>query len=118
MSFDKLTINGDYSDYDILEEEQETISSNGIVWVKVKKAIWQGRVIKIPYIIKEEDSEHLTIKWTDSQKDEWVLININYRLLQKRVSVPTHQCYNRAYTEEKIHDLTTKTRQRKINDNY
>ena len=31
ISFDNLTINGDYSDYDILEEEQETISSNDIV---------------------------------------------------------------------------------------
>ena len=68
MSFDKLTINGDYSDYDILEEEQETISSNDIVWVKVKNEILQGRVIQIPYSIKVEYSEHLKIKWTDSRK--------------------------------------------------
>ena len=38
--FYDLTITGDYSDYDILEEEQETVSLNDIVWVKVKKAIW------------------------------------------------------------------------------
>ena len=52
MIFDNLTINGDYSDYDILEEEQETISSNDIVWVRVKNEIWQGRVVQIPYSIK------------------------------------------------------------------
>ena len=54
--FDYLTITGDYSAYDVLEEEQETISLNDIVWVKVKKEIWQRRVIQIPYSIKEEDS--------------------------------------------------------------
>ena len=43
----------------VLEEEQETISLNDKVWVKVKKAILRGRGIKIPYSIKEEDSEHL-----------------------------------------------------------
>ena len=103
---------------DVFEEEQETISSNDIVWVKVKKAIWKGRAIKTPYSIKEEDSEHLKIKWIDSRKEETVLIKNNYRLLQKRVSVSIQQCYNGAYTEETIHNLTTKTRQRKINDNY
>ena len=35
------------------------------------------------------------------------------RLLQKRVSVPTQQYYNVAYTEEKINYLTTKIKQRK-----
>ena len=35
--FDNLTITGDYSDYDVLEEEQENVSLNYIVWVKVKK---------------------------------------------------------------------------------
>ena len=29
--FEELTIPGDYSDYDVLEEEQETISLNDIV---------------------------------------------------------------------------------------
>ena len=32
--FDELTITCDYSDYDVLEEEQEIISLNDIVWVK------------------------------------------------------------------------------------
>ena len=32
--FNNLTISGDYSDYDVLWEEQETISLNDIVWVK------------------------------------------------------------------------------------
>ena len=38
-------------------------------------------------------------------------ILINYP--KKRVSVPTQHYYNGAYTEETVHDLTTKTRQRK-----
>ena len=37
MSFDELTITGNYSDYDILEEEKETIIKNNDVWVKTKK---------------------------------------------------------------------------------
>ena len=44
--FDDLTITGDYSYYDILEEEQEIVYLNGIVWVKVKNAIYQGRIIQ------------------------------------------------------------------------
>ena len=34
MDFDDLTTPGDYSDYDILGEEKETISLNDEVWVK------------------------------------------------------------------------------------
>ena len=37
MSSDDLTSTGDYSDYDILEEEKDTISENDVVWVKTKK---------------------------------------------------------------------------------
>ena len=37
MSFDELTITGNYSDYNILEEEKETITKNYDVWVKTKK---------------------------------------------------------------------------------
>ena len=37
MDFDDLTITGNYSDYDILEEEKETITKNDNVWVKTKK---------------------------------------------------------------------------------
>ena len=33
--FYDLNMTGDYSDYDVLEEEQETVSLNDIVWVKV-----------------------------------------------------------------------------------
>ena len=35
------------------------------------------------------------------------------KIPQKIVSVPTQQYYNGAYMEETVHDLTTKTRQRK-----
>ena len=34
MSFDDLNIPGDYSEYDILEEEKVTITKNDEVWVK------------------------------------------------------------------------------------
>ena len=44
-----LTIPGDYSDYDILDEEKETISKNDEVWFRTKKEIWRGRVLLIPY---------------------------------------------------------------------
>ena len=47
ISSDDLTINGDYSDYDILEEGKDTINENNDVWVKTK--IWRGRVLLIPY---------------------------------------------------------------------
>ena len=40
MTFDKLIITGDDSDYDILDEEYETIYLNNIVWVRVKKELW------------------------------------------------------------------------------
>ena len=33
MSYEDLTITGDYSDYDILEEEKDTITENDDVWV-------------------------------------------------------------------------------------
>ena len=37
MAFDKSTIPGDDSDYDILEEERETLLLNDTVWIKTKK---------------------------------------------------------------------------------
>ena len=36
ISSDDLTITGDYSDYDILEEEKDTITENYDVWVNKK----------------------------------------------------------------------------------
>ena len=49
MDFYYLTIPGDDSDYDILEEEKETILKNYEVWVKTKKQIQICRVLLIPY---------------------------------------------------------------------
>ena len=37
ISSEELTITGDYSDYDILEEEKDTIIENNDVWVRTKK---------------------------------------------------------------------------------
>ena len=83
----RSTITGDYSDYDVLDEEKENISLNDIVRVKFKKAIQQGIVIQIPYSIKEEDSEHLKVKQVDFRKEERVLIrnvSISYSKKESR----------------------------------
>ena len=53
MSSDELISTGDYSDYDILEEEKDYISENDLVWVKTKKEIWRGRVLLIQYSKKK-----------------------------------------------------------------
>ena len=49
LSSEDLTITGDYSYYDILEEERDAITENDDVWVKTKQEIWRGRVLLIPY---------------------------------------------------------------------
>ena len=49
MSSDDLTTTDDYSDYEILEEEKDSISENDVAWVKTKTKIWRGRVLLIPY---------------------------------------------------------------------
>ena len=53
MSSDDLISSGDYSDYNILEEEKGSISKNDVIWVKTKKLIWRGRVLLIPYSKKK-----------------------------------------------------------------
>ena len=115
MSSDDLISTGDYSDYDILEEEKDYISKNDFVWVKTKKKeIWRGRVLLITYSKKKEDSEYLKIKWIDTRKEERILIkNVSLNYSKKRVSVPTQQYFNGAYMEETLHGITTKMRQRK-----
>ena len=52
MDFDYLTIPGDYSNYDILEEEKESISLNDIVWVKLKMRDVEGEQCKYLAVIK------------------------------------------------------------------
>ena len=42
MSFEDFTVTGNYSDYDILEVEKETITENDDVWVKTKKIYVEG----------------------------------------------------------------------------
>ena len=53
MSFEDLTVTGDYSDNDILEEEKETITKIDDVWVKTKKEKWRGRLLLITYSFKK-----------------------------------------------------------------
>ena len=76
MSSDDLISTGDYSDYDILDEEKDTISKNDPVRVKTKKEIWRGRVLLIPYSKNKEDREYLKIKWIDTWKENRFLINM------------------------------------------
>ena len=48
---------------------------------KPKKDIWRERVLLFPYILKREDSKHLKIEWTDSRKEDRILIKnvlLNY----------------------------------------
>ena len=55
MDFDSLINIVDDCNYIILEEEHETIFFNCIVWVKVNKSIWQGKLIQIPFSDRKED---------------------------------------------------------------
>ena len=68
MDFYDLTITVNYSDYDILEEEKETITKNENVWVRTKKINMERESTVNSLQLKKEDSEHLKIKWTDSRK--------------------------------------------------
>ena len=45
MAFDDLTIRRDYNDYDILTEENVTLSLNDEIWNKTKKEIWRGIIM-------------------------------------------------------------------------
>ena len=65
-----MIISGDDSDYDILEEEHETISLNGTVWVKTQNSIWWGRLMQITFSNRKEDIKTLKIKGIYSQKEE------------------------------------------------
>ena len=72
MSSDDLTITGDYSDSDILEEEKDTISEKDYVWVKKKRI---GRVLLIPYRKKrgwwifEDKMDRLTERGKNSYEE-------------------------------------------------
>ena len=88
MSSDDLISTGDYSDYDILDEEKDPISKNNLVWVKTK--ICRGRVLLIPYRKNKEDREYLKIKWIDTRKENRILIknvSLNY---SKKKSISAH----------------------------
>ena len=81
MDFGEFNIPGNDSYYDILEEKHETISLNNIAWVKVWDKIWKGKVMKIPFSDRKEDSKYLKIKWLDTRMEEKVLtsyISLDY----------------------------------------
>ena len=75
--------------YDIFGELDKDITEDSIVWVNNKKTIWEGRVIKIPFIEKSEDSKHLKLIWINTKKEERVLIKHYPKELKKRIPVST-----------------------------
>ena len=78
MSSADLISSGDYSGYNILDEENDLISKNDLVWIKTKKEIWRGSVLLIPYRKNKEDREYLKIKWIDTRKEDRILIKKMY----------------------------------------
>ena len=60
--------------YDIYDDLDEHITEDSIVWVNTKKTIWEGRVIKIPFIEKSEYAKHLRLIWINTKKEERVFI--------------------------------------------
>ena len=90
MSSDDLISTGDYSDYNILDEEKDPISKNDLVWVKTKKEIWRGRVLLIPYSKYKEYREYLKIKWIDTRKENRILIKIYITELLQKKSISAH----------------------------
>ena len=68
MSSDNLTSTVDYSDYEILEEEKDSISENDVVWVKYIYIFMERKSTVNSLQQKKEDSEYLKIKWIDSRK--------------------------------------------------
>ena len=56
----------------------------------------------------KKDSEYLKIKWTNSRKEDRIIIkNVSLNYSKKIVSVPTQHYFNGACMEETVHDLTT-----------
>ena len=89
MSSVDLISTGDYSGYDILDEEKDLISKNDLVWVKTKKEIWRGRVLLIPYSKNKEYREYLKIKWIDTRKEDRILIkNVSPNYYKKEYQCP------------------------------
>ena len=60
--------------YDIFGDLDEHITEDSIVWVKTKRIIWEGRVIKTLFSEKSEDAKNLKLIWINTKKEERVLI--------------------------------------------
>ena len=60
--------------YDVFGDLDEHITENTSVWVNTKKNIWEGKVIKIPYSQKSEDSKYLEGVWINTKREQRVLI--------------------------------------------
>ena len=87
---------------------------NYIVWVKVNKAIWQEKLIQIPFIDIKEDNECLKIKCIDTGKLEKVIIkNFSIEYSKKESQYLFISTIMDSIREGGVNDLTLKIRQRK-----
>ena len=73
--------------YDIFGDLDEHITEDSIFWVNTKRTIWEGRVIKTPFLEKAEDAKHLKLIWINTKKKERVLIKNCTKEYQKRIPV-------------------------------
>ena len=55
---------------------------NDIVWVKVNKAIWQGKFIQIPFSDIKEESEYLKKNWIYTKKNLIRIISLDYSKIE------------------------------------
>ena len=89
ISFDNLTITGNYSDYDILEErkgnyyrKQQHLGQNQKINMERESTVNSSQ-------LKKEDSENLKIKWIDSRKEDRTIIkNVSLKYFKKEFWCP------------------------------
>ena len=55
--------------------------------------------------LKKKNSEHLKIKWTNSRKEDRILIKNVSLIYKKRVSVPTQQYFNGSHMDVVTFDI-------------
>ena len=53
----------------ILDKQYESKTLNDVIWAKINKEIWEGKLIQIPYSDMEEDGEYLKIRWMNKKRE-------------------------------------------------
>ena len=59
---------------DIFENENKIITEDSTVWFKTNKAIWEGKVIKIPFRDLPHYSNNLKLICINTKNEERILI--------------------------------------------